>query len=97
MIVIRLQKYDINVRPLPTRQISTSSRTPTSQENTEHQTTMETTVNSYTAVPLSEPPCFENGEKGGGKNECNETVLSIGENEVYTVEEYEEDKEVKEM
>lgn len=110
------QKYDINVRPLPTRQISTSSRTPmlrsdkgcnilcltvkrriTSQENTEHQTTMETTVNSYTAVPLSEPPCFEDGDKGDGKNECNETALSIGENEVCTVEEYEEDKEVKEM
>lgn len=69
----------------------------TSREKTGHQPTMETTVNPYTAVPLSEPPCFEDGEKGDGKNEWIETVLSVDENEVCTIEEYEEDKEVKEM
>lgn len=57
---------------------------------------METT-NHYSVVPKSELPCFEDGEKGDGKNdsECMETVFS--DHEVCTVENYEEDKEVKEI
>lgn len=59
---------------------------------------METT-NHYSVVPKSEPPCFEDGEKGDEKNdcECMETVFSDHEYEVGTVENYEEDKEVKEI
>lgn len=68
---------------------------------------METTVNHYSAVPMSEPPCFEDGEKGDGKNdyECMETALDLVENyeedkevkEICTIQEFDEVKEVKEM
>lgn len=79
----------------------TLKRRITSREKTGHQSTMETTVNHYSAVPMSEPPCFEDGEKGDGKNdyECMETALdlSVHECEACTVENYEEDKEVKEI
>lgn len=79
----------------------TLKRRITSREKTGHQSTMETPVNHYSAVPMSEPPCFEDGEKGDGKNdyECMETALdlSVHECEACTVENYEEDKEVKEI
>lgn len=76
----------------------TLKRRITSREKTGHQSTMETT-NHYSVVPKSEPPCFEDGEKGDGKNdhECMETVFSDHEYNVCTVENYEEDKEVQEI
>lgn len=62
---------------------------------------MEIIVNYYSVVFMSEFLCFEDGEKGDGKNdyECMEMVLDflVYEYEVCIVENYEEDKEVKEI
>lgn len=54
-------------------------------------------INYYSVVFKSEFLCFEDGEKGDGKNdyECMEMVFL--DYEVCIVENYEEDKEVKEI
>lgn len=56
-------------------------------------------INYYSVVFKSEFLCFEDGEKGDGKNdyECMEMVFLDYEYEVCIVENYEEDKEVKEI
>lgn len=54
-------------------------------------------INYYSVVFKSEFLCFEDGEKGDGKNdyECMEMVFLDYEYNVCIVENYEEDKEVK--
>lgn len=56
-------------------------------------------INYYSVVFKSEFLCFEDGEKGDGKNdyECMEMVFLDYEYNVCIVENYEEDKEVKEI